>query len=307
MNPAKMRRRWIIVALLATALLTAYLAVLINFRAESALELRSAENLPPTSDHVVVQLDILEIDPVMQNVRLRFFPKPAGELQKNKLPVPGRALTLRVDGAHVSLGSDLSERRTQTIYDDEGNMAPVDAVAVLTNGSVGNFPFDHYLFNFRLSVTTPDPADPRGYRSLPVTVEPSPDAGQAGYALSGEVTRVSAADGVTPEAVELKITVRRSPAAFWYTILLLVIAGALSICCAAVAVVVAFDQRFFQPAFFAWMSATLFAVVGLRRVLPGNPPFGSLPDFLVFMWAEFLVASALVSLVVAYLRRKPQP
>jgi hypothetical protein len=305
-NTPETRRPWIIVVLLGAVLLTAYLAVLVNFRAESALELRSTDNIPPGSDHVMVQLDILEIDPVMQKVWLRLTPKPAGGLRGDSLPAPAQALTLRVDGARVSLGNAITEGRTEAVYDDGRNMAPVDAVTVLTDGSVGSFPFDQYQFDLRLSITTPAPDDPEGHRSLPVTVEPSPDAGLAGYAFSGEVSRVGAAESETPDAVELKVTVRRSPAAFWYTVLLMVIPGALALGCTAVAVAVAFDPRYIQPAFFAWMSATLFAIVGLRRLLPGNPPFGSLPDFLVFMWAEILVALSLISIVIAYLRRRPQ-
>jgi len=305
-NSAGNRKTRILVTLLGAVFLTAYLTVLVNFRAESALELRSTDHLPPASDHLVVQVDILEIDPVMQKVWLRLAPEPAGGWPSGSPPAPAPALTLHLDGARVSLGHAITEGRTEATYDDAKNMAPVDAVAVLTGGSVGSFPFDRYRFNFRLSATTPAPDHPKGYRSLPVTVEPSPEAGLAGFAFSGEVSRVGAADGVTPDAVELNVTVRRSPAAFWYTILLMAISGALALGCTAVAVAVAFDSRYIQPAFLAWMSATLFAIVGLRRLLPGNPPFGSFPDFLVFMWAEILVALSLISLVVAYLRRRPQ-
>jgi hypothetical protein len=298
--------RWIIVGLVATVFLAIYISVLTSFHAESPLELRSAEDVSPTSEYVMVKLNILEIDPVLRKVWLRLTPEPAGGLRANNRPVPAQALTLRIDGARASLGNALTQGQTERVYTDGENLAPVDAVTILTNGSVGNFPFDHYLFHFRLSVTTPDPADPKGYRTLPVLLQPDPDAGLAGYTFAGEVSRVDPAYGMAPEAVELNVAVRRSPAAFWYSILLMTIAGALALGCVSVAIAIAFDPGYIQPAFFAWMSATLFAIVGLRRLLPGNPPFASLPDFLVFMWAEIFVTLALISLVIAYLRQKPQ-
>jgi hypothetical protein len=71
-----------------------------------------------------------------------------------------------------------------------------------------------------------------------------------------------------------------------------------------VAVAVAVGGRKVEPQFFTWMAGTLFAIVGLRSVLPGNPPLGSLPEFLVFIWAEFIVAFSLLCIVVVYLRRR---
>lgn len=307
MNPAGTRKPWMVVSLLAVAFITAYVSMLFSFSAESTLELRFADETPPAPDHIIVQLDILEIDPVLQNVWVRLIPEPAGGLREDGRPVPTQALTLWVGGAQASFGNAPIEGRTATVYAAGQTMTPADIVDTLTNGSVGNFPFDHYRFNFRLSATTPDPAAPQGYRHLPVIIQATPDAGLAGFTFTGEVSRVDTEDAMTSDAVELDITVRRSPTTFRYTILLMTIAGALALGCTAVALVVAFDPRYFQPAFLPWMSATLFAIVGLRRILPGNPPFGSLPDFLVFMWAETLVGLALISLVINYLRRKPPP
>jgi hypothetical protein len=50
---------------------------------------------------------------------------------------------------------------------------------------------------------------------------------------------------------------------------------------------------------YAWMAATLFALVGLRQAAPGNPPTGALIDYAAFYWAEALVALGLVASVVS--------
>ena len=38
----------------------------------------------------------------------------------------------------------------------------------------------------------------------------------------------------------------------------------------------------------------------MRNNLPGNPPIGSLNDFLAFFWTEGIVALALVALLIAF-------
>jgi len=51
--------------------------------------------------------------------------------------------------------------------------------------------------------------------------------------------------------------------------------------------------------------ATLFALVGLRNPAPGNPPIGSLIDYAAFLWAEALIALALVSAVLCGIAVEP--
>ncbi|MEU4277293.1 DUF4436 family protein [Streptomyces tanashiensis] len=59
-----------------------------------------------------------------------------------------------------------------------------------------------------------------------------------------------------------------------------------------------------------WMAATLFALAAFRNTAPGTPPIGSLMDYLAFLWAETVIASCLVTVVVTGFgaeRRSPAP
>ena len=61
-----------------------------------------------------------------------------------------------------------------------------------------------------------------------------------------------------------------------------------------------------KPPPFAFLAALLFAFPTVRNNLPGNPPIGSLNDFLAFFWTEGIVALALVALLIAFcVRRLP--
>src|SRR5262249_33939412 len=44
---------------------------------------------------------------------------------------------------------------------------------------------------------------------------------------------------------------------------------------------------------FAWMAATLFALISVRNAAPGSPPIGSLIDYTAFFWAEGIIAASL--------------
>ena len=59
-------------------------------------------------------------------------------------------------------------------------------------------------------------------------------------------------------------------------------------------------RRKFETAAVAFLAALLFAFPTVRNNLPGNPPIGSLNDFLAFFWTEGIVALALVALLIAF-------
>lgn len=49
------------------------------------------------------------------------------------------------------------------------------------------------------------------------------------------------------------------------------------------------------------MAAILFALIPLRNAVPGNPPIGSVIDFVSFFIAETVIAAALIaSVIVGY-------
>lgn len=187
-------------------------------------------------------------------------------------------------------------------------MSPLDVTVMLEGGSVDRYPFDRYMVDFAASTSRRDSASPSGFAGVPLTIKAG--LAVAGYALQGRERNSIGAGrdgaGSSPDnSVALELEVERSATAFWFSVFLMIIVVSLALACAAVAVWVAVLGRKVEPQFFTWMAGTLFAIVGLRSVLPGNPPLGALPDFLAFIWAESIVALSLLCIVIVYLRRKP--
>jgi integral membrane sensor domain MASE1 len=69
------------------------------------------------------------------------------------------------------------------------------------------------------------------------------------------------------------------------------------------AMLLAERRRKFETASVAFLAALLFAFPTVRNNLPGNPPIGSLNDFLAFFWTEGIVALALVAILITYCLR----
>jgi hypothetical protein len=54
------------------------------------------------------------------------------------------------------------------------------------------------------------------------------------------------------------------------------------------------------------MAALLFAMVPLRNAIPGDPPIGSVIDFMAFFIAEAIISISLITSVVVGYRHQMQ-
>ncbi len=302
------RRGWALVLLVAALYAAAYVWTLATFRGETSQHRDLFGSSAASPDHLVLRLDVMEVDPIVQEITLRIIPALQGDLLSPDGLSPARELVLDLQDARASFGSRLAEGASEIVFPAGRSLSPLDVTVMLEGGSVDRYPFDRYVVDFVVNVSQRDPDSPSGFRGVPVVVKAG--LAVAGFALEGREKPVAGSGrdgdaGFSADAVALEVEVERSATAFWFSIFLMIIVGALSLACAAVAVWVAVLGRKLEPQFFTWMAGTLFAVVGLRSVLPGNPPLGALPDFLVFIWAESIIALSLLCIVAVYLRRKP--
>ncbi len=301
------RRGWGIVLLVAVLYTAAYVWTLATFRGETSLQSQLFGQASASPDHVLLRVDVMEIDPIVQEITLRVIPTAHGKLLAADGVSLAQDIVLDLQDARASFGSRLAEGHSEIVFPAGRTMSPLDVTVMLEGGSVDRYPFDHYVVDFMAVVSCRDPASPSGFRGVPVAVKAG--LAVAGFSLHGRETTTNEpgrdqAAVSSYDTVALALEVERSATAFWFSIFLMIIVGALSLACASVAVSVAVLGRKVEPQFFTWMAGTLFAIVGLRSVLPGNPPLGALPDFLVFIWAESIVALSLLCIVVVYLRRR---
>ena len=302
------RGGWLVVVAIAALYAAAYVWTLSTFRGETSLQTQVFGAATESSDHVVLRLDVMEIEPIAQEITLRIIPSAHGALLAADGVCLAQDLVLDLQDARASFGSRLAEGHSEIVFPAGRPMSPLDVTLMLKGGSVDRYPFDSYAVDIVAGVSRRDASSPTGFRGVPVTIKAGLTV--AGFALQGRETGPSGAGrelgiGSPTDSIGLALEVARSATAFWFSIFLMVIVAALSLACASVAVWVAVLGRRVEPQFFTWMAGTLFAIVGLRSVLPGNPPLGALPDFLVFIWAESIVALSLLCIVIVYLRRKP--
>lgn len=302
---------WALVALVAAAYGAAYYRTLTTFRGETSsapVDFGQAARAEP--GHVLLHINILDVNPQTQEMTARIVPEARGTLLDKDGASLAQALVMDIQGGRASFGSALAEGQSEASFAQGKVMAPLDVTLMLAGGSVDSYPFDEYRVPLHINLSKPDKKSPTRFAGVPVSAELA--LGVAGYKISAveEPARGDQAgrDGrpeTVTDSLQLELSVARSATSFWFAVFLMGVVLLLSFACALVAVWVLVLGRKIEPQFFTWMAGTLFAIVGLRNVLPGNPPLGALPDFLAFIWAESLVALALLCIVGVYLARRP--
>ena len=102
----------------------------------------------------------------------------------------------------------------------------------------------------------------------------------------------------------MTITLHRSkgPLIFDFGICLVLIA--LPVLALWVAIPMALGRTSFVPPFITWYAAMLFAIVPLRNILPGSPPFGSWIDQAVVLWVLIGLVAAMTLFLIAWWRNR---
>lgn len=113
------------------------------------------------------------------------------------------------------------------------------------------------------------------------------------------------ADPTNPDGVlGVHFEVRRASTAIFFSLLVTAIMWVLALGVAFMALMVVTHRRKFELAVMSFMAIILFAMpAALRSFQPGIPPPGVLSDFYGFFWCDIIVAVALSTVLVTYLRR----
>ena len=89
------------------------------------------------------------------------------------------------------------------------------------------------------------------------------------------------------------ITLHRSKGPLIFDIGICLVLIALPVAALWVAIPVALGRTSFLPPMTTWYGAMLFAVVPLRNILPGSPPYGSLVDQALVLWVLIALVTAM--------------
>jgi hypothetical protein len=228
-----------------------------------------------------IEARITSIDTSTESATIRIAPHPLGSFDvspnANVLTRDVVLYTNTVDGslAHSYRKGDL--------------MDPFEAT-VPVEGDTSTYPFHHLKVGIAALARTGG-----GVRSgTPVQIQLRVTSSLAGYRVS---PNPATAQG---DLIQLNLHVDPSWATVLFAVFMMVVMWALALGAVAVVVNLLTRRRRFEGSFATLLAALLFAFPTVRNALPGIPPVGVLFDYAAFLWAEAIVAIALISLLAGW-------
>jgi hypothetical protein len=257
-----------------------------------------AKSAPPLPG---VDFSKIEEDDSVVSVRLEKLDTVANRLTVNVLVYPKTSLYDRNFGV---LTTDAAVR----LYpeNDLGDLqypvgkAPAQvSTSIEARGDPGNWPFDSYKTDTIAADVFTGSGPAREKTAARVEVTGKLD----GWDVS--VNRVHDPDDPNPNSLDnVVITLQRAKGPLIFDLGIILVLIALPVLALWVAVPVALGRTSFLPPMTTWYGAMLFAIVPLRSILPGSPPYGSWIDQAVVLWVLIALVVALALFLVGWWQQR---
>ncbi len=223
----------------------------------------------------------------------------AGELVVRLVPRPGADL---VDDGRLTdpLVLQVNDVRGRTTWDYPAGTTPgpVEVALALADGSIAEYPFDTYLSDLVVLVTTGT-----GDEATTVPVAVGLTSNVIDFTIATRTTTATASAD-DPGALGLaRLEVERSGTTVFYAVSMMVLMWGLAITGVLLAwtvVITGVDVPLWAYGYFVGI---LFALPPLRDSMPGRPPPGVLLDFVAFYWSVGIVGVTLLLLVGVWILR----
>lgn len=256
---------------------------------------KSAPALP------AVDLSKFEAEDSVVQVRLEKLDTVANRLTVNVLVYPKDALYDKNFGV---LTTDAAVR----LYPDNdlGDLqypvgkAPAQvSTTIEAHGDPANWPFDSY----ETGVISADVFTGSGAHREKTAARVEATGRLDGW--DATVTRVHDAEDASPDVKDdLIITLQRSKGQLIFDVGICLVLISLPVLALWVAIPVALGRTSFLPPLTTWYGAMLFAIVPLRNILPGSPPYGSWVDQAIVLWVLIGLVVALTLFLVGWWRQR---
>ncbi|MEU8762683.1 DUF4436 domain-containing protein [Streptomyces sp. NPDC048659] len=230
-------------------------------------------------DRVDVEATVQRVDASGRELVLRVLVTPRGALAEAGGISPAEDLVVQTS---TSTGGDLS-------FPAHSRISTRDVPVALTGGPITDYPFDSYATTLEFGATV-------GGEKVPVHMR----LGNADALFAAGVDAAES-DGVAV----FDIGLARSNSVLVFAVFMMAAMWALAVAVLIGAWYLVTRRKGLTWPALGWMAATLFALAAFRNTAPGAPPIGSLLDYLAFLWAESVVATCLIVVVVAGIRAEP--
>jgi hypothetical protein len=276
----------IVVALIVIYVLS---LIAVHLLAKSAPPLPAVDLSKVEAEDSVVQVRLEKLDTVANRltVNVLVFPKDSLYDKNNSVLTTDAAVRLYPENDLGDLQYPVGKAPAQV------------STTIEAHGDPGNWPFDTY----KTEVIAADVFTGTGQNR-----EKTPARVEATGKLDGwdaTVTRVHDPADSNPDVLDdVTITLHRSKGPLIFDVGICLVLIALPVLALWVAIPVALGRTSFLPPMTTWYGAMLFAIVPLRSILPGSPPYGSWVDQAIVLWVLIALVAALTLFLVGWWRQR---
>lgn len=294
------------------AILVLYISVLLRGTTESTRRVLQLSDETTARDRVAVAVLVTDVNPVAQEVTAQLSFRLTGGIARDEV-TPAEELKLLIN----NVGG-----RQEFDFPAGKRMNPVEAVFTL-NGDLSKYPFDRYQTTMWLLMTVPAAANKANVSRTPddqpqeaveadqlaigtITLQhntPIPLSLAVSAAIRGIKFRGSVTHNQSTQVVGVSLNLRRADNLISVSLLINAMMAALAISVLAMVLHVTAENGESNLIPLSISITLIFGLPALRNVQPGVPPIGAFSDYVIFIWAELIVAVSAVVTVWHWLLR----
>jgi hypothetical protein len=290
-DPGSKRLRRLVIGFgVAVAVIAIYTLTLVGVHvlAKSAGPL-PAPDVNATSD-TVVQVRVEKLDTVANRLTVNVLVIPENSMFNQRLGVLTTETAVR-----LYPDNDLGDLQYPV------GKAPAQVSTMLeAHGDPGDWPFDTFTTDTIAADVLVGSGDARQYIPARVEVMGSLD----GWDITATRKRDPDTPASSDQLDDVVLALHRSKGSLIFDIGICLVLIALPALALWVAIPVALGRTSFLPPLTTWYGAMLFAVVPLRNILPGSPPYGSWIDQAIVLWVLIGLVVALALFLVGWWRQR---
>jgi hypothetical protein len=276
---------------IVAALIVIYVLSLIavHLLAKSAPALPAVDLSKVEAEDSVVQVRLEKLDTVANRLTVNVLVYPKDSLYDKNFGV------LTADAAvRLYPENDLGDLQYPV-----GKAPGQVTTTIVAHGDPANWPFDTY----KTEVIAADVFTGSGQNREKTAARVEATGKLDGW--DATVTRIHDPEdtnaGVQDDVI---ITLHRSKGPLIFDVGVCLVLIALPVLALWVAIPMALGRTTFLPPFITWYGAMLFAIVPLRNILPGSPPYGSWVDQAIVLWVLIGLVVAMTLFVSAWWRHR---
>jgi hypothetical protein len=297
------------------ALIALYLVVLVRGSTESTRRSLQLRDETPAQDRITVSVLVTNVNPAAQELTAQLGFRLTGDIARDEV-TPANDLKLLINNVRGQQEFDFPQGK---------RMNRIEAVFPL-NGNFNNYPFDRYQTTLWLLITIPPTFNkaqvskaPENQpqvdlheqqlavgavtlqRSTPIPLSLVVSAAIPGIKFQGSVTR-----NENTQVTGIALNLRRADSLITLSVLINLMMTGLALSVFAMVLQVTTAKGQFDLVPLSMSLSLIFGLPALRNVQPGVPPVGAFSDYIIFIWAELIVAvSAVVTVWQWVLRARP--